>query len=270
MMKLTQKDRSLIPSSYDIIGDILVFADFPKELNKKESLVGEYFLAKHPNVKVIAKKTKNFSGKYRLPKLKVIAGEKRLETMYKENGIRLKFHLEKVYFSPRLSTERQRINSLVKKGEDVLVMFSGSGVYPINIAKNTKAKSIIGIEANPSGHIYALENCVLNKVTNVGLIKGDVKKIIPTLKKKFDRILMPLPKGAENYLHLAFPLCKKNTVIHYYDFSSEHEFDLVREKLKSIFDHFKKKFEILQMVKCGQYAPRVYRVCVDVLIKSYH
>ena len=40
-------------------------------------------------------------------------------------------------------------------------------------------------------------------VNNIKLIKGDVKKVIPKLvklKQKFDRILMPLPKRAEDFI----------------------------------------------------------------------
>ena len=58
-------------------------------------------------------------------------------------------------------------SNVVKKGEDVLVMFSGSGVYPCVIAKNSKPKSVVEIEINPVAHEYALENLKLNKCSNV-------------------------------------------------------------------------------------------------------
>jgi len=262
-MRLTKKELGLIPSSYDMVGDILVFSRFPEQLRNKEHVVGRYMLNKHKQIKVVCKKTKKFSGKYRLPKLKIIAGDKRKETVYKENGIRLKLNIEKVYFSPRLATERQRINSLIKKNENVLVMFSGSGVFPVNIARNTKAKSILGVEINPTAHSYAIKNLLLNKTVNVNLIKGDVKRVIPPLKKKFDRILMPLPKGAENYLNTALRVSKKGSIIHFYDFLDENEFDLAKEKIMNACKKSKKRCRILRIVKCGQFAPKVFRICVD-------
>ncbi|MBI2652913.1 class I SAM-dependent methyltransferase family protein, partial [Candidatus Woesearchaeota archaeon] len=34
--KLTNKELKLVPSSFDVVGDILIFSEFPKELAKKE------------------------------------------------------------------------------------------------------------------------------------------------------------------------------------------------------------------------------------------
>ena len=174
--KLTKKQLALIPSSYDLVGSILIFSDFPKQLAKKEKIIGNALLKLHKNIKSVFKKTKKYSGKYRTPKLKLLAGQKNKETLYKENNVRLKLNVEKVYFSPRLSEERKRIFQQVKNEELILVMFSGCSVYPITIAKNTKAKEIYGIEINPTAHKYALENLKLNKINNIKLIKGDVKK----------------------------------------------------------------------------------------------
>jgi tRNA (guanine37-N1)-methyltransferase len=262
--KLSKKELESVPNSYDVVGSIMIFSDFPKELVKKEMIIGEIILKNYNNIKTILKKTKKYSGKYRTPKLKHISGEKTKETIHKENNTVLKLNVEKVYFSSRLSNERLRINNLIKNNEKILVMFSGSGVYPINISKNTKAKETIGIEANPIAHKYALENLKLNKNNNIKLIKGDVKKEIPKLKIKFDRILMPLPKGAEKFLDLALNKIKKKGIIHYYDFSEEDKYDEINEKIKKECNKSKKKCKILKVVKCGQFSPGVNRICVDI------
>ncbi len=244
-------------TSYDIVGDLIVINDIIK---RKEA---EKLLKTHKNVKVVLVKTKKYSGKFRLPKLKIIAGERRKETIHKENNVRLKLNVEKVYFSSRMSTERKRIYLQVKTGEKILVMFSGCGVYPCVIAKNTKAKEVYGIEINPTAHKYALENLELNKVENVKLFKGDVKKVIPKLRKKFDRVLMPLPKGGEDYLGVALKAVKKGGIVHFYDFLYEDEFDKALEKIKEACKKKRKKYKIIKLIKCGQFSPRVYRVCVD-------
>ena len=70
--------------SYDIVGDLIIINDVVK---KKEA---DKLLKTHKNVKVVLSKTKKYSGKFRLPKLKVIAGERRKETIHKENNARLK------------------------------------------------------------------------------------------------------------------------------------------------------------------------------------
>lgn len=263
--KLTKKELALLPSSFDVVGDILIFADFPSELDKKETLIGKTILSLLKNVNVVCKKTRKYSGKFRLLKLKIIAGVRRKETEHKENNIKLKLNVEKVYFSSRSNNERKRINQLVKKDETVLVMFSGASPYPINISKNTKAKEIYGVEINPVAHYYALKNLELNKVENVKLFLGDVTKIIPKIKKKYDRILMPLPKGAENFLYLALSKTKKKGTIHFYGFFEEEN---INKKFMNTYlkRYVKKKFKILNIVKCGQFGPRIFRVCIDFQI----
>ena len=266
--KLSEKELKIVPTSFDVVGDILIFSDFPKELAKKEKLIGSIILGKYHHIKTILKKIKKYSGKFRTPKLKVIAGEKRKETIHKENKVFIKLDTEKVYFSARMSNERKRIADLIKPNESVLVMFSGSGVYCLVIAKNTKCKDIYGIEINPTAHKYAVENAGKNKLENkIKLFFGDVRKIMPKLNKKFDRILMPLPKSGENFLGLALKYTKNNGIVHFYDFLHEGEFEKAHEKIKKSCEKGKKKFRILNTVKCGQYSPGFYRVCVDFEIK---
>jgi len=222
----------------------------------------------HKNVKVVCKKIKKYSGTFRTPILRIIAGERRKETIHKENNIQLKLHVEKVYFSPRSSNERKRITTLIKPGESVLVMVSGCAPYPIVIAKNTKAESISAIEINPTAHAYAEENVKLNKANNIRLYLGDVNDIIPKLKNKFDRILMPLPKSADNFLDTAISAGKKGATIHFYDFL--HEDDIPKAAVKKIekaCKNLNRKYKIINTVKCGQFSPRTFRVCVDFVIQ---
>jgi len=262
--KLSKKELNLVPSSYDIIGNILIFSDFPEKLSKKEKTIGNTIIKNYKNIKSIYKKTKKYSGEYRTPKLRLLAGENNKETIHKENNVRLKLNIEKIYFSPRLSEERKRIFKQVKSNETILVMFSGAAPYPITISKNTKAKNIVGIEINPTAHKYGLENLKLNKINDeIKLIKGDVKKILPKLNKKFDRILMPLPKGAENFLNLALNKIKRNGIIHFYSFVEENKYENITKIIKQECKKKKKQCKILNIVKCGQYSPRVNRICVD-------
>ena len=258
---LTKKELEILPTKFDVVGDILIFADFSSHLVKKEKIIGNKILENFSNVKVVCKKTKQYSGKYRTPKLKIIAGEKRTQTTYKENNVQVNLDAAKVYFSVRLSTERKRINQLIKKNENVLVMFSGIGIYPINIAKNTQSKEIYGVEFNPIAHKYAEENVKLNKVNNVKLFKGDVNTVLPKIRKKFDRVIMPLPKSAEDFLKLALSKVKKGGMLHMYDFLHENDFEEALSTVKKVTKSKKVKF-----FKCGQYGARKYRVCADIKI----
>ncbi|MEM4244982.1 MAG: class I SAM-dependent methyltransferase family protein [Candidatus Nanoarchaeia archaeon] len=259
--KIPADELALVPRSYDVVGNILIFSSL-KGLKKRESLIATTVLELYKNIKTVAVKSKMHSGLYRTKKIRIIGGAKNRIAEYKENNAIMKFNVETCYFSPRLSTERLRIAKLVKPKESVLVMFSGVAPYPLVIAKNSSAKEVYGVEINPEAHKYALENVKLNKVKNIFLFKGNVRSVVPKLKKKFDRIVMPLPRTAENYLDLALSVAKKGSVIHFYDFEFEHDIDKAVEKVKK---HCK-KCKILKVIRCGEYSPRKYRVCVDFKI----
>ena len=264
--KLSKKELGLVPSSFDVVGDILIFSEFPKQLSKKEKIIGQTILENYTNIKTILKKTKKYSGKFRTPKLKIIAGEKKKETTHKENNIILKLDVEKVYFSPRMSSERKRVLSLIKQDESILVMFSGCCPYPLVIAKNTKCREVYGIDINPIAHRYALENIKKNKLQKkIKLFLGDVKIVIPVINKRFDRILMPLPKGGEDFLALALKYIEHKGTIHFYDFEHEEELYKTKEKVIEACKKSNKTCKIINLTKCGQYSPRFYRVCVDFI-----
>lgn len=242
----------MIPKSYDVIGDIAI-------LNEKGSKVqAQLLLKKHKNINVVLKRAGIFKGKYRTRKLSWLAGEKRKETIHKENRALMKLNVEKCYFSQRLSGERKRIFKQVKKGEIILIMFSGIGPYQLTIAKNTKAKMIYGIEINPAAHKYAEENVKLNKISNIKNYKGDVRKILPKLKIKFDRIIMPLPKSSKLYLNLIKNKIKKSGIVHLYIFLKKEQIN------KNYISKLLKNYKILKIVRCGAYSPSIYRTCIDL------
>ena len=49
--------------------------------------------------------------------------------------------------------------------------------------------------------------------------------------KTFDKIIMHLPKSAEDFLDSALNLSKKGTIIHFYDFQDVKDFDKSKEKI---------------------------------------
>jgi tRNA (guanine37-N1)-methyltransferase len=264
-----QKQARNTIGSYDIVGDIAI-VEIPKNLQKGRKRIAKSILSMHKNISTVLMKKGGHEGTYRLQKLELIGGAAKRETLHREHGCLLRLDVEKVYFSPRLSTERKRIASQVKKGESVLVMFSGCGVYPIIISKNSRAGEIYGVEINPTAHRYALGNAGLNRAGNVVLLKGDARKVVSKLKKRFDRIVMPLPKDAGDFLETAFLAAKKGSIIHLYGFFEERrKGDLPSDVLAGIGRECKKaglRYRILRWVKCGQTGPRSYRVCVDFKI----
>ncbi len=263
---LTDKELELVRGSFDIIGDIAII-EIDKRLEKKEKLIAETLLSMHKNIKVVCKKLKAHSGEFRLQKTRILAGCRRKETIYKENGVRLMLNIDSTYFSPRLSTERKRIAEQVKKGERVLVMFSGVCPYSIVIAKHSEAAEIIAVEKNPKAAEYAEKNIRLNKLKNIKAYCADVSVAVPKLGK-FDRIIMPLPKGAHNFLSLAFSASKDNAIIHYYDFLEEDKIISIKDIIREAAGSSGFSVSFLSLRKCGQQSPRVYRVVADFRVSK--
>lgn len=264
--KLTQKELEVLRGAFDIVGDIAII-EIAKGLSKKEKIIASELAKLNKNIKTVAKKVGGHEGKYRIQKLKIILGPKKTETEFREYGLRMRLDVSKCYFSPRLGHERVRIASQIKKGEEVLVMFSGVAPYPLVFAKHSPAKMIYGVELNPAAHKYALKNTALNKLTGkIQLFKGDVKKVVPKLVKagkKFDRIVMPLPKQAEKYLGIGLKAAKKGAIVHLYSFYPEKEIGKAKQKITAACKKAKKSCRLLRIVKVGQQGPRIWRICAD-------
>jgi tRNA (guanine37-N1)-methyltransferase len=264
---LTKEELAFVKTAHDTIGNIAIL-EIPKDLEKREKIIAETLLKVNPQIKTVLKKADIHGGVYRTQKMQYLAGVETKETLYKENNVILKLDVERVYFSVRLSNERKRIMQLVKPGEDILVMFSGCAPYPIVLAKNTQARHITGIEINPDGHKYGMENLSLNKIKNVILLCGDVHDIIPMLREttkdlSYDRIIMPLPKTADEFLGDALLVARKGTIIHFYDFLEIGKFDDAVKKIDAVCKKRKIEYKVHDIVKCGQHAPYVFRICVD-------
>jgi tRNA (guanine37-N1)-methyltransferase len=266
--QLTVKESKLIPRSQEIVGKIMVL-EVPEQLEKKEKVIAEAYLKANKHIETVVKKKQIHSGEYRLRKVKILSGKRSKETVHQENGVKIKLNLEKTYFSARSANERLRIAKQVKKDESVLVMFSGAAPFPLVIAKNSLPKMIYGIEINPLAHQYALENVKLNNFDNkIRIFEGNVREILPKIRIKFDRIVMPLPKTGEEFLDIALKKCKVNGMIHLYAFLSESDLVNERKKIKQICQDHKHSVRILRTVKCGQFSPKTFRICFDIKVLS--
>jgi len=258
--------------SFDIIGNIAVLPLYTKNPRR----IAKQLMAENKNIKTVYMKSGKIKGRLRKLQLKYIAGIKTKETVHKESGCLLKLDVEKCYFSPRMSNDRIEVARQVKPGEKVLVMFSGIGPYGIVIAKSTKAKEVFMIELNKIASKYAIENIRLNKLTNVNAVQGDVKRIIPKLRKKikFDRIIMARPQLKEDFLEEALKVSKEGTIIHFYDFILENEMPgAALKKISMAVEKFSKKpgvriesYKLIRWAKALEIGPRKWRVRVDFYV----
>lgn len=259
---LTKEELGRVSKSFDVIGSVAVL-----EIGlsaEKEKLAAEAMLKAFPAIKSVCKKAGAIEDEYRVRPIKVLAGNG-TETIYTEHGCRMKLDVARVYFSPRLSTERLRVAKQVRPGEKVLVMFAGVGPYALLIARQQPSARVWAVEKNPAGVKYLKENIGLNKLEGrVEAFLGDVREVVPKLGMKFDRIAMPLPKGAGDFLDVAFEAAKDGGIVHFYGFGSAGS-----DAVKTIEEAAKRagiKLKILASKTCGEIGPKTYRLVVDAQI----
>ena len=256
--------KSKNPRAFDLIGNIAV-VKFPEEFKQKEKKAfAEGLLKKQNSIKTVLEKYGKIKGRLRKITTRYIAGIKTKEVLYKENGCVFRFNIDTTYFSPRLSNERKEIAGKIKEDEEVLVMFAGVGPYSIVIGKNSSAKMVLSNEINREANKYAKLNVELNGLKGkVELLQGDIKRVAPNVKKKFDIIVMPRPQLRETFLREAFMFSKKGTTIYYYDFCRDDGKEKVIEKIKTEAKASKKRIKILKIKNAGEIAPFKFRVRVD-------
>ena len=224
---LEKRDR--YDFKFEMIGDIAIIEDKydPSILKRK-------------NIRSVYRKTGDTEGIYRIKKYEYVAGEKNTETIHKEYGCRYMLDIRKVYFNPRLATERYRVAEKVRDGERILDMFAGVGPFSILIAKK-KNVEIHSIDINPDAFYYLKKNIEINKVRNVFPYLGDCREIVKELPD-FDRIIMNLPKSSLDFMDTALNKIKKNGIIHLYSIKQKEEI----------------KYNVIDIQKVKSYSPRVY------------
>ncbi len=149
--------------AFEVVGDIAII-EVDEETSKFSKEIGEAVRKVNPSIKTVLKKSGIHGGEFRTQDLEYVCGENKKETIYTENNVRLKINPETVYFSAKLSTEREQLMSQIEDNSRVLVMFSGCGPYSyVALRKNPDIGRITSIELNPEGHKYALESLDLNK-----------------------------------------------------------------------------------------------------------
>ncbi|MEM3892577.1 MAG: class I SAM-dependent methyltransferase family protein [Thermofilum sp.] len=262
----------LVPASFDIVGSrgrAVAILELDDRLVPYGELIAEELMRMHKSVRAVYRKASERKGDYRVRELELLAGEPVTEVLHKEHGYLLKLDISKVYFSPREATERQRVASKVRPGETVMVMFAGVGPYAVAIAKaQPLVAQIIAIEINPEAYRYLVENVHLNKLEGkITPVLGDVREKAPAFRRCCDRVVMPLPKGAYMFLDEAIDCLAGRGVIHFYYWGAEgRAFEEGYELVRRAAEKHGCLSELLETRVVSPYAPRVYKVAIDVLV----
>lgn len=272
--ELKPEELAFLYKSYDIVGDIAIIRvhDF---LKSKVNLIAEAIMKTHKRVRTVLLQTGPVAGDFRLRDLQWVAGENKTETVHKEFGCLFKVDLKQAYFSPRLSYERMRIARLVKPDETVVNLFAGVGCFSLIIAKFSEADKIFSIDINPVAVRYMKENILLNRfVGRVVPLLGDAKEVVEEkLRGIADRVLMPLPEKAFEYLDCALMALKPSGgFIHYYSFehAKKNENPIKKAKLKvsDKLNRLEAKSKIVFGRVVRATGPNWYQVVLDINVAS--
>ena len=264
---LSEKESEDLFSAFDQIGDIIIVR-IPDSLLSKKKIIGETLLEQVKTAKSVFYQSSSVEGDFRTRDLEILAGVDKTETEYKEFGCRFIVDVEKAFFSPRLSTERDRIAELVQDGEIIINMFGGVGMFSIIAAKRKKC-TVYNIDINPIAAKLCEKNIKLNKlVGRVVSIHGDAAKIIEEqFRDQGDRVLMLLPERSDEFLNSAILATKSNGIIHYYShIHADEKSQAAKLSEKHYLDITPIKSKIINSKIVRAVGPRYYQTVVDVRI----
>jgi tRNA (guanine37-N1)-methyltransferase len=244
--------RPMLPSSFDTLGTIAL-VKMADEVLPYAAQIGKAIIATQKAVRTVCVDS-GVMDEFRTRSIKVVAGDKTTETIHKEYGMVFKLDVAKVFFSPRLATERENVSRQVQPGEVVIDMFAGIGPFSMMIAKARSPKAVYAIDVNPDAIRFMQENLKMNKVQTVTPILGDAREEVGKLEMA-DRIIMNLPHNASEYVADALKALKPGGVIHYYEIMEEPK---VQARLDSIADMARREERVMKELsrrKVKSYSP---------------
>jgi len=248
--------------SYEVIGDIAIIDADDSHDTKR---IADTIILMHKNVQTVLAALTDVQGEFRIRDFRVIAGKPNTETVHKEYGCRYEVDLARVYFTPRLATERKRVADQIHETDVVVDMFAGVGPFSILIAK--LARYVIAIDKNPVAIEYLGRNTKLNSVNNMKIICGDVRDVSEDLRCTADHIIMNLPHSAHEFIDVALTIIKPGGVIHYYDIRPE---DDLFEGAQEMIEHAAKirgmTAHLLDRRVVRSYSPHQSNVALDMEI----
>ena len=168
----------LVPKRFDYVGDIAVIS-IPVELEAYRETIATKLFSMRGNTKAVLNKISKLEGEHRVADFELLLGES-TETFHRENGYTYKLDVKKVFFNPRLYSERKRVASKITSGEKIIVPFAGVGPFVLPAAG--KGAKVFAVEINPEACACLKENLRINRLEKkVTVIQGDFEKIFQTI-----------------------------------------------------------------------------------------
>jgi len=139
------------------------------------------------------------------------------------------------------------------------------------IAKHSRPEKIYSIDINPIAVQFLKENARLNRVERQVLpILGDAKETIEgRLRRIADRVIMPLPEKAYEYIETALLALKsRGGVIHYYGFeysaNGENAIEKTRKRVSEKLETLGVNFGLLSNRILRTTGPNWHQIALDI------
>ena len=135
----------MVPKRFDYIGNVAIIS-VPAELEAYKEAIASKLFSMRGNTRAVLNKVSKLEGEHRVADFELLLGES-TETIHRENGYTYKLDVKKVFFNPRLYSERKRIASKITPGEQIIIPFAGVGPFVLPAAG--KGATVYAIEINP-------------------------------------------------------------------------------------------------------------------------
>ena len=257
-----------IPHSFDTIGDIAI-VELDSSLEEHAKLIGKAIMTVNSRIKTVYAKEGGVEGVYRVRPLRHIAGKLQTTTIHKEYGLQLAVDVTKTYFSPRLSTEHDRVANLVQPDEVVVDMFTGVGPFALLIAKRQQAK-VYAIDMNEAAIHCLQKSRDLNQLRGeVVALTGDARTLIEqSLHGEADRVIMNLPHSAMEFIDSAVQALKPTGgVVHFYNITSDTQsLDSVTKTVMNRVAQCNRSAKVIFSRTVRPAAPHEFQVVIDLQV----
>lgn len=262
---LPAPEAALLPSSFDVVGHVLI-VKIPDALRHREQEIAQALLEVTPRVRTVCD-DEGVSGELRVRALRVLAGDPDTRAEHAENGVRIRVDPARVYFSPRLATERMRVARLVAPGERVVDLMAGVAPFPLVIAKHAKPARVDAVDLNPEAIAFARENVALNKATAVVFPEqADARAWAAAHPGVADRVITNLPHLAHAFQEDALRVLKPEGVWHYHCIQPEDGLGRHLGELASRARDAGRGLRVTQTRVVRAYSPRERHFAVDFAV----
>lgn len=279
----------MVPKRFDYIGNVAVIS-IPPELEAYKKAIASKLLSMRGNTRAVLNKVSKLEGEHRVADFELLIGET-TETIHRENGYTYKLDVKKVFFNPRLYSERRRVASKIKSGENIIIPFAGVGPFVLPAAG--KGAKVYAIEINPNACACLQENIRINRLEGqITVIQDDFENLFHMLnsvksseklvntafsdlsvflnpekakdesfqipENGFDRAIVPTPYGMDHFLGEISKLVRREGYIHFYTFKAESQ-------IPGLINEYEKMgLEVELYRRTGNVAPGISRWVFDL------